>query len=347
MRCYFRFLAVLASISSLSSVNAADPGLATLPDAPQPGKPFMVYYDGAADAKATWQAFYMGHSLDKSEFEAQGSWLKIQKSRLGNYMFVLSYGDKLQLAKTVELTEPVGVPQGTPQFGVQGLPQAFWRGAQLAVPQGTPQGLPHATPQGVPQAIPSAIPQQAPQQSPLAIRPDLRGMLDANGLSVIKRDRSPIDTAIYSSLRNHLATFPAIVTDVSVRERTQIAYAEALEQVARSAVQNKWTTPRINQEAVDAIRKRGGSDDQLFVEELETLLKTVALRFSEKTVEESPADAILALVSLATVLRDNPELGIRRPMQPQRSLEAPQLSEAPSMSVAAPCCQGGRFLRRR
>lgn len=159
--------------------------------------------------------------------------------------------------------------------------------------------------------------------------------------------RSPIDTALYSKMRNHLVTFPTIVTDESVRERTQIAYAEALEQVARNAVQNNWTTSKINQEAVDAIRRRGGSDDQLFVEELETLLKTVALRFSDNAILESPADAILALVSLATVLRDNPVPGIRKPMQPQRSIEVPQLSEARSTSVAAPCCQGGRFLRRR
>lgn len=169
----------------------------------------------------------------------------------------------------------------------------------------------------------------------------------ANTQANTQAGRSPIDTAISSNLRNVLVTFPAIVTDASVREKTQIAYAEALEQVARSAVQNKWTTPRINQEAVDAIRRLRRANDELLVEELEVLLKTVALRFSDKEVVETPADAILALVSLATVLRDNPEVGIRKQSKPQRPLEVPQLSEAPSMSVAAPCCQGGRFARRR
>lgn len=197
-------------------------------------------------------------------------------------------------------------------------------------------------------AATAATNQSAAQVSQVATPPVPAGAgSQASNTDNTQAGRSPVDTAIYSALRNHLVTFPAFVTDVSVRARTQIAYAEALEQVARNAVQNKWTTPKINQEAVNAIRSRAGNDDQLFVEELETLLKTVALRFSDKAVEESPADAILALVSLATVLRDNPKEGIRKQTQPPRSIEALQLSEAPATSVAAPCCQGGRFLRRR
>ncbi len=197
-------------------------------------------------------------------------------------------------------------------------------------------------------AATAATPQSTPQANQPATPPAPVGAVSkASNPGTTQAGRSPIDTAIYSSMRRSLVWPPLSTTDESVREKTQIAYAEALEQVARGAVQNKWATPRINQEAVDAIRRLGRVNDQLLVEELEILLKTVALRFTDKAVEESPADAILALVSLATVLRDNPVPGIRKAMQPPRSLEAPQLSEAPSMSVAAPCCQGGRFLRRR
>ena len=86
--------------------------------------------------------------------------------------------------------------------------------------------------------------------------------------------------------------------------------ADALENVARLAMQQDWATPQIVKETRTASEQvaAGGIVKADVWESLEGLLKDVGLRFGESSIEENPEDTILALAALATALREDARL---------------------------------------
>ena len=129
--------------------------------------------------------------------------------------------------------------------------------------------------------------------------------------------------------------------------------ANELENVARLAMQQNWTTPQIVKETRTAwersVRSSGG-DINGWVS-LEGLLKDVAIRFEDSSVEENSSDAILALAALATILRQEAVV-VKTPPPVQQRQQVQAVSAIPVSSETicmptAPCCGRRPFVQRR
>jgi len=297
----------------LASANAAETTVSVLPKTPVISEAFVVMSDAEVDKEATWQAFHNGKKLDPKKFEAQGNWLKVNAAEAGSYTFVLKTKES-EFAKTIDLQAVTKKPNVPPKNQAKSPPATA---AKAATPTTT----------------------DAPAvQSPTSNNPS-----SAN----TNPNRSPVQLAAYSLARHMLVQYPNDQGQSTGNQSwSHRMLAHEFEQVARNAIQNKWSTSKIAQEATAVIdRSAPGQLASLRKEKIETLLKEVSLKFGDKGVEESPTDAIMALVSLATILRDNPH---PLELEEERAVQQPEpLRQADASTIAAPCCQTTRFGRRR
>ena len=127
--------------------------------------------------------------------------------------------------------------------------------------------------------------------------------------------------------------------------------ADALENVARSAMEQDWKTPQIVKETKTAwegvVQHRRVGEWQL----VERLFKDVALQFHDSEIEENETNAILALAALGSALRNHPQTP--QPNSGLTSSEGSSVRQAMANDnstayvATAPCCRSYRLFQRR
>lgn len=171
---------------------------------------------------------------------------------------------------------------------------------------------------------------------------------------------SAVEKAIRSEARFFIADFlpetNSLDSNEAARRDLQRALAQALEEVARSAMQQGWDISRIVQETKThwerAVSQTEGQSSRLASlewESLERLLKDAGLHFGNRQVEEHPTEAVLVLMALATSLQEESR-PLRRQMlrvpqsQPSEltTLTETTISNGQTCGVFPACCRRNR-----